>query len=330
MVALLLTAALALQDYDYRQGVGVVELATGKTQTPDEFLKYALKQREAGKMVPAMQAFHLLATKAQEAPIRETAHFERALTWFKAGGYYEAYHDFEAFILKYPQSERATQAKRMEMAAALELAKAGKSTFLGLATTSTTGVDYLHDALRRYPREDFAPDFLQKLGMFFYDREDYERAGEEFARVLELYGDSPEAVLALYMLGRTSERKYEKLSSFDTVDYDVRPLKDARRHYERFLEEADRMRKLPDPAKKWVDGILTTVRERLASVYERMLRKQLKTAEYYDWKGHPWSAEPYYVAILQEEASFRKILPSFPSTRAGQRARQRLTELSKQ
>jgi hypothetical protein len=103
--------------------------------------------------------------------------------------------------------------------------------------------------------------------------------------VLELYGDAPEAVLALYMLGRTSERKNEKLSSFDTVDYDVRPLKDARRHYERFLEEADRMRKLPDPAKKWVDGILSTVRERLAAVYEKMLRKQLKVAEYYDWKG---------------------------------------------
>jgi len=330
MVALLLTAALALQDYDYRQGVGVVELATGKTQTADEFLKHALKLREAGKVVPAMQALHLLATKAQEAPIREAAHFERALTWFKAGGYYEAYHDFEAFILKYPQSERATQAKRMEMAAALELAKAGKSTFFGLATTSTTGVDYLHDALRRYPREDFAPDFLQKLGMFFYDREDYDRAADEFGRVLELYGDAPEAVLALYMLGRTSERRYEKLSSFDTVDYDVRPLKDARRHYERFLEEADRMRKMPDPAKKWVDGILSTVRERLAAVYEKMLRKTLKTAEYYDWKGLPWSAEPYYIAILQDEATFRKILPSFPTTRAAGRARQRLTELSKQ
>lgn len=330
MIGLVLVAALALQDYDYRQGVGVVDLSTGKTQTADEFLKSCVKQRDAGKLVPALQGFHLLASKAQEPAVREAAHFERALTFFKAGGYYEAYHDFEAFILKYPQSERATQAKRMEMAAALELAKAGKSTFLGLATTSTTGVDYLHAALRRYPREDFAPDFLQKLGMFFYDREDYDRAAEEFGRVLEMYGDSPEAVLALYMLGRTSERKFEKLSSFDTVDYDLRPLKDARRHYERFLEEADRMRKLPDPAKKWVDGILSTVRERLTAVYEKLLRKQLKTAEYYDWKGLPWSAEPYYLSILRDEASFRKVLPSFPVTKAAQRARVRLTELSKQ
>ena len=273
---------------------------------------------------------NLLASRAPDPAIRETAHFERAVTYYKAGAYYEGYHDFEAFILKFPQSERATTAKRMEMQAALDLARVGKSTWLGLGTSSTAGVDYLKDALRRYPREDFAPDFCQKLGMFFYEKEDYDRAGTEFTLVLEQYGEAPEAVLALYMLGRTSERRHERMSSFDAVDYDVRPLKDARRHYERFLEEQERMRKLPDPARKWVDGILPTVKERLASVYERMLRKQLKTAEYYDWKGLPWSAEPYYLAILRDEATFRKVLPTFPVTRAAQRARVRLTELSKQ
>lgn len=331
MIAILLAAALCQQqNYDYRQGVGIVDLATNEARTPAEFLKWALAERDAGRPGPAVRAFDVLAGKVPDPAIRETAHFERAVTYYKAGAYYEAYHDFEAFILKFPQSERVTSAKKMEMTAALDLARVGKSTWLGLATTSTTGVDYLHDALRRYPREDFAPDFFQKLGMFFYEKEDYDRAGEEFTRVLEQYGEAPEAVLALYMLGRTSERRHERMSTFDTVDYDVRPLKDARRYYERFLEEADHMRKLPDPAKKWVDGILATVKERLTTVYERMLRKQLKTAEYYDWKGLPWSAEPFYVSILRDEASFRKVLPSFPVTPPAQRARVRLTELSKQ
>jgi len=330
VIALLLTALLAQQEFEYRPGGPIVDRATNQQYTPEEFLKWALAQREAGKPLPALQALTFLVARIQDPVLRETAHFERAMTYYRAGGFYEAYHDFEGFILKFPQSERVTMAKKMEMVSALELAKAGKSTFLGLTTTSSTGIDYLHDALRRYPREDFAPDFCQKLGMFFYEREQYDRAAEEFNRVLEQYGDAPEAVLALYMIGRTSERRHEKLSTFDTVDYDVRPLKDARRHYERFLEEADRMRRLPDPAKKWVDGILPTVKERLATVYERLLRKQLKTAEYYDWKGLPWSAEPYYVGILTDEASFRKVLPSFPVTRAAQRARARLIELQKQ
>jgi outer membrane protein assembly factor BamD (BamD/ComL family) len=330
MAVFLLLSLLCQQEFEYRQGVGIVDLSTNETRSPEQFLKYALSLREAGNFVAALQGLTLLANRIPDPAIRETAHFERAKTYAAAGGFYEAYHDFEGFILKFPQSERVTAAKKLEMTAALDLARVGKSTFMGLTTTSSTGVDYLHDSLRRYPREEFAADFSQKLGMFFYEREDYDRAGEEFTRVLEQYGEAPEAVLALYMLGRTSERKYERMSTFDTVDYDVRPLKDARRHYERFLEEADRMRKLAGPARKWVDGILPTVKERLGTVYEKMLRKQLRTAEYYDWKGLPWSAEPFYVSILKDEATFRKVLPAFPATKAAQRARTRLTELSKQ
>jgi len=323
MIALLLLTALCQQEFEYRQGAGIVELETGKVRSPEEFLKFAIAEREAGRSLSAVNALSLLATRVPDAAVRETAHFERATTYYKAGAYYEAYHDFEGFILKFPQSERITAAKRMEMTAALDLARVGKSTWLGLGTTSTTGIDYLHDALRRYPHEDFAPDFLQKLGMFFYERGEFDRATEEFVRVLEQYADAPEAVLALYMLGRTAEVR------FDTVDYDVKPLKDSRRHYERFLEEADRMRRLSDQAKRWVDALVPAVRERLGSVYERMLIKQLRTAEYYDWKGLPWSAEPFYLSILRDEATFRKVLPSFPETRASQRARARLLELSK-
>jgi outer membrane protein assembly factor BamD (BamD/ComL family) len=323
MIALVLLTALCQQGYDYRQGQGIVDLATGQARSPEEFLKFAIAEREAGRPESAVMALSVLVSRVPDAAIRETAHFERATTYYKAGAFYEAYHDFEAFILKFPQSERSTAAKRMEMTAALDLARTGKSTWLGLATTSTTGVDYLHDALRRYPHEDFAADFLQKLGMFFYEKSEFDRAAEEFSRVLEQYADAPESVLALYMLGRTAEVR------FDAVDYDVKPLKDARRNYERFLEEADRMRRLSDQAKRWVDALIPAVRERLGTVYERLLIKQLKTAEYYDWKGLPWSAEPFYLSILHDEATFRKVLPAFPETRASKYARARLEELSK-
>lgn len=323
MVAFLLLSMLCQQEFEYRKGEGVLDLSTGQVRSPEDFLKYALSEREAGRPGTAVTALTFLTTRAPDPAIRETAQLERAVTYYKSGAYYESYHDFEGFILKFPQSERITTAKRMEMASALELAKVGKSTWLGLATTSTTGIDYLHDALRRYPHEDFSPDFQQKLGMFFYERGEYDRAAEEFTRVLDQYGDSSEVVLGLYMLGRTAEVR------FDAIDYDVKPLKDARRNYERFLEESDRMRRISDQAKLWVDALVLAVRERLASVYERMLVKQLATAEYYDWKGLPWSAEPFYLSILRDEASFRKILPAFPETKSSRKARARLLELSK-
>jgi outer membrane protein assembly factor BamD (BamD/ComL family) len=323
MAAIFLLTLLCQQEYEYRKDEGIVDLATGQVRTPEELLKFAQAEREAGRPGPAVAALTFLATRIPDAAIRETAQFERAQTYYKSGAYYESYHDFEGYILKFPQSERITAAKRMEMTSALDLAKVGKSTWLGLATTSTTGVDYLHDALRRYPHEDFAPDFQQKLGMFFYERAEYDRAAEEFSRVLDQYGDTSEVVLGLYMLGRTAEVR------FDAIDYDVKPLKDSRRNYERFLEEADRMRRISDQAKRWVDALVPAVRERLGTVYERMLVKQLMTAEYYDWKGLPWSAEPFYISILRDEATFRKVLPAFPETKPSKKARVRLTELSK-
>ncbi len=321
MTAILLASAL-LQDWEYRPGTGFVDLETMERKAPAEFVSHALQLRKSGRHDEAARALGLVLTHVPDPALRESAHFERAETFRLAGLPYEAYHEFEGFIRRYPQSERATAAKRLLMTCALELARVGTTTAL-VFSSSKTGIEYLRDALRNYPREDFSSDFAQKLGMFYYERSEFDLAQEEFNRVLEQYGDTPEAVLALYMLGRSSEVR------FDRVDKDIKPLKDARRHYERFVEEADRMRKLPAPAQGWVDQLFPLVSERLTWVYERMLEKQLLVAEYYDWKGLPRSARVFYASIAKDDASFRKVLPKFPATEAARKARRRLAEIAK-
>lgn len=318
----LLAAALLAQDWEYRPGAGFVDPETMERKTPPEFLDYALQLRKSGRNEQASRSFGLILTHVPDPALRESAHFERAETLRLSGRYYEAYHDHEAFIRRYPQSDRATLAKKMLMTSALELARTGTTTAL-VFSSSKTGIEYLREALRNYPREDFSSDFVQKLGMFYYERGDFDLAQEEFNRVLEQYGDTSDAVLALYMLGRSSEVR------FDRVDKDIKPLKDARRHYERFVEEADRMRGLPAPAQGWVDRLLPLVQERLGWVYDRMLEKQLLVAEYYDWKGLPKSARVFYVSILKDDASFRKVLPKYPANEAARKARRRLDEIGK-
>ena len=135
------------------------------------------------------------------------------------------------------------------------------------------------------------------------------------------------------MLGLTSENR------FKTVDYDVKPLKDARRYYERFLEEANRMKQLPGNAKDIVGELLDSVRERLTIVYQDLLDKSLRTARYYDWKELPWSAVIYYRSIQKDDATFRRFLsaypdpisaktkPPFPQTEALRRANKRIPEI---
>ena len=129
------------------------------------------------------------------------------------------------------------------------------------------------------------------------------------------------AVLALYMLARCAEAR------FDAIDYDAKPLKEARRHYERFLDESERLRRLPDPARGWVERLLPAVKERLGGVYVQLLAKRLQVAAYYEWKGLPKSARLTYAAILKEDVLFHKVLPSLPETDAVRKARQRLAEI---
>src|SRR5258706_11905293 len=144
MLAFLVSALLCAQDFEYRQGGAIVDPLTNESRTPQEFLKYALELRDAGKYVPAVQALSFLVNRVPEPAIRETAHFERSATFYKAGAYYEAYHDSESFILRFPQSERITASKKLEMSAALALTRVGKSTWFGLSSSSATGIDYLH------------------------------------------------------------------------------------------------------------------------------------------------------------------------------------------
>src|SRR2546430_10656120 len=46
------------------------------------------------------------------------------------------------------------------------------------------------------------------------------------------------------------------------------------------------------------------------------------------FRSLPWSAEPFYIAILRDEAVFRKVLPNLPVTRAAQRADRKSTRLN--
>lgn len=269
----------------------------------------------------------LLAALQQVPPSGgEDALWERARDVYAAGAYFEAYHAYREFVLRFPQSGRASEAKRQEMSAALELAKAGHSSGtlgLRLFASATTGVEFLRDSLRRYPREDFAADFTQKLGMFYYRRGDFDAAVLEFQTVLDQYAESPEAVLALYMTALTAEQRY------DGVERDMKPVREARRLHERFLEESDRMRRLPDPAPRWVDELVPAVKARLARVYGILLEKHLRTAEYYDWKGFPRAAAIYYRTILKDEASFRRSLPDpkdYPLHEAVRKSRARVSE----
>jgi outer membrane protein assembly factor BamD (BamD/ComL family) len=314
VLLLLALSAAAGGDWEYRPGVGFIDPSTMERKTPEEFLQHGLALRKVGDTRAAVRVFALIVQNVKEAGLSESARFEEAETRFQAGEFFEACRGFEEFVARTPQSDRATAAKRRVMDAALEMAHHGHTeNVLGLPLLSSpkAGVEKLREVLRRYPREDFSAEFYQLLGLFFFGRGELDSAEVEFTTVLEQYPDSPLVVPALYHLGLCRRDR------FDDVPYDVKPLKEAKRHFERFIEEADRMRRLSTKAEEWVNRYLPEVRTHLARIHELLAEKELRAAEYYRWKGYPHSA-----AI-----SYREILRTFPATRAAARSRERLLEM---
>jgi outer membrane protein assembly factor BamD (BamD/ComL family) len=322
----LVLGAAALQDWQYVQGKGYVDRGTGELSTPEQMFERAAAQREAGRHEAARAVYAVLAYSAPHPLEREKAQWELAETRFRAGEFEEAYFAFREFVNRFPQSPQAPEAKRREMESALDMAKNGsKVSTLGLRlfTSTSPGVDALRESLRRYPRESFSADFTQKLGMVFYRRGEWDAAAGEFQLVLDHYPGSPESVLALYMSGVTWEQR------FDDIERDEKPLKEARRIFERFLEEADRLRRLDDPAPRWVDELVPATRQRLRRVYGLLHEKTLRTADYYHSKDYFLSALIYYRILLRDEALFRRVISDGPELPSVARARARVAELSK-
>jgi len=300
-------------DWEYRGEAGFVHPATGERKTPEEFLRHGEALRKAGRSAEAVRVFDLAARHAPDPALAEAARWELAETRYQAGEFHEAVRAFEDFIARHPQSDRATAAKRRLMESALELAHQGhpeKVLGVPLLSSAKAGIEKLREALRRYPREDFSAEFYQLLGLFYYDRGEYDAAEAEFSTVLEQYPEADVTVPALFHLGLC------RLNRFDGLAYDAKPLRDAKRHFDRFVEEADRMSRISARAEGWVRRYLPEARARLARIHELLAEKELQAAEYYRWKGYPHSAAVGYRAVLR----------AFPDTRAAERARRRLRE----
>jgi TolA-binding protein len=375
---LLLLCPGDVKDWVYRPGIGFVNTKTMEKKSPEEFFAYGVKLARSRETDDALAVFDLILAHTEDPALKERTVFKKAEALYSGSRFFEAYQEFNNFLLRYPESKLADSlggrpgAKELQMDAALLLAREGHTeTFLGLPIlkTSKVGIDYLHAALQRYPREDFTDDYYLKLGDFFFNREEYDSAETEYKFLLEEYKETESAPLALLKLGEVG------LKRFDSTDYDIKGLKDARRCFERFIEEAPINAKISPAIKAVVERELPTAREKVALINETEAKKEFEIGEYYRRKDRYSSAAVYYRSILRTyrqttwaakvrermqeeefqkfseryanddfkradqellrggvklaERLYRNVLEDFPTTPWADRARQKIDELKK-
>ncbi len=314
---ILLLAVFLVQDADsweYRHAVqAFVNRKTMEQKSPQELLALGDQRFRDADFSGAWRIYTAMAetlpsdAAAPEAlkALKEQALFSVARCGFGAGDFAGAYRGFEAFLARLPDSDLSSGvygAKWFLFQSALELAKVGtKEHVLGVALykSSKSGVDLLHQALLRFPREPFTDDFYLALGDFFLMKGQLDDAEKEYLFILtpgqyEKTGSGPRAQLRLAQI---------YIRRFDAVEYDVKTLSDAKREYEKFLSSWGGAKGNPEQlgalelTEDQLDKMIAEANAGIAGINEKLAEKEWNMAGWYLWKGKPKAAKIYLNSI---------------------------------
>lgn len=278
---------------------------TMERKSPEELYAHALAITQEYRAEEAVEILDLLVQHGPAADLRERALFTRGTAYWWGGQYKEAHAAYRTYLQQHPESTHTEEAKERAMRCALRLAEEGDPIhFLGLPVdlTSKTGTDLLREFLRLYPREKTTAQYYHLLGEFFLERNEPEEAEQEYQVLVDQYGSTPYAGRALIRLAEISEGR------FRGIPYDPKPLRDARRHLDRFLEEyASRE-----------EGLAVRVREETVRIGNIQAEKDFEVGEYYIRRGYPKSA------LL----CFQALQKNHPASPWAKRAGERIAELT--
>ncbi|OHB77767.1 MAG: hypothetical protein A2Z34_02115 [Planctomycetes bacterium RBG_16_59_8] len=231
----------------------------------------------------------------------EAKDFDDAQNAYRTDRFLDAYGMFDSFILRHPSSAKTKEAVRLIFESAKKLAEQGlDSTFLGVGVgkSPAKGLELLKDALIKHPYEESSDDSALWLGNFYFARSELAEAAVEYELLIKNYPRSECLPSALFQLGRC------RLHEFEAVDYDAKPLREARRFFQRLLDEYPGDKRAPQ------------AKQAVATINEKLAEKDLRTGDFYISRGKPTSALLY----------FRSVVDNYPGTASAAAAATRLKE----
>ncbi len=303
MALILLAALLAAPGWEYLPGQGFVNSDSGDILTPEAFATLGEKLLAGRKYDEAAEAMAVLADSQVDARFRERGLLVRARALAASGRHVEAHDEYDRFVKLFPESASGPAAREEFMKNDLAWAREGEmQTVLGIIPiyrSSRTALGALKQTLLRFSREECTDDYYLRLAAFFIERGETGLAEDELTFILENYPISDSAPRALLLRARI------RLNRFDAIDYDLKPLIDAKRDYEKFagdfLRHADdpgRLRQLGlDPAR--LRAMEAEVREGIRFVIAKQAEKELALARFYLFRDRPKSAKVYLDSILK-------------------------------
>ncbi|MBI5366433.1 MAG: outer membrane protein assembly factor BamD [Planctomycetes bacterium] len=307
LLGLLLASALAAAPRDaaakwiWSPDTGFVDTKDYESADPQTLYKKARALFDKGKFDDAAGEFLRIGEYCLEPGVKEQSYYMYPESLFAAGKFYRAWQAFEEFLERYPRTPLLKEIIRRELACGDAMLKGAKKDILGVYILSGrgTGREIIRRVVEKYPYEEDCARYRLLLAQQLYQEESFEDSALEYDAFLKDYPDSEFAPTALYSKGTA------QLHAHEGVEYDPQPLDDARKTFERYLEEN------PNGDK------LNAAKERLSEIDDAKAEKDFETALFYVQRDKPPAARLY----------LKRIVKNFPASKWAKRAQEKLSEI---
>ncbi len=284
---------------------GFVDTKDYETADPQELYEKAKGLYDAGKYSDAATEFARIALYSSEETFRERAGFMAGESLFQAGKYYKAYVALEDYLAYYPRTPRLKDVIKRQLDVGLKLLEGAKKDLLGMPILSgfSTGLEVMRKVLDKHPFEDFSDEYHFQLCARLEQADKHEDAALEWETFLQRYPSSDFAPTALFRKGDS------QLKEFEGVDYDPKPLVNAKRTFEDYVQHNPHGDKVKE------------AEQRLLDIAEKAAEKDYNTAIFYlKDMDKPGSARMYLESLIAD----------YPQTTWAQKARETLAKLDRE
>jgi len=272
------------------------DVARGSPKQQYDYAKELMSQEKYREAAEEFRRFVSLFAYSRHAA---DAQFMVGEALLKAGELNEAFNAYESLLSKFPETDKVNRALRREyeIGDALCSGRSRKKVERILGLGGDRGVKVLNRVIEHNPFDPLAERALMRLGQYYMDSRQYDRAHTTYARVLEEHPKGAHFAQARYLKAVASYKQIEG------PHYDARPMTDA-------LKQLKDIQATQGSAEKDVPELIDRIqRTRAKADYD--------TARFYLRNGKAKAARVYLQSIVQR----------YPRTRYAQMAAQVLQAL---
>lgn len=283
-------------------GIAEEEVRGAKVRdlTTPEILEEARGDLTQGEISRTIDLCQYIVESRPEARELDETRLLAADALVARGDLYKAFQQLKALIEERPFTSHRPEVEQREFDIGLKLFQDEPGFFGDAFTERGHGVDVLTHFAITFPRNENADDALRLTGDYYFEKEDWALAIDQYGRLYNEHADSEWRDLAHYRIGLCHSRWVPG------IDYDRTHMLMARQAFRSYLEQRPN------------GNFREQVTKELADVEERLARKEFDIAMFYELRGSP----------LGERYHLTNAALAFPDTPSAARARQLLEEQS--